>query len=471
MKRRWYRSPPGSPHGSGPGYPVAVDLEVTFRDQAHLPSQEPILVACSGGADSTALAVLAARCSEALDLGPVTLAHLDHGLRADSADDAEHVRALAEWLEMPCVIERREVHPAAGESPEAAARRVRYAFLAEAALSVGATLVLTAHHADDQAETVLLRVLRGTGPAGLAGIRASRSLTPTVTLARPLLAMRAQSLRAYLEEHGVAWREDPTNRDGNDRARLRHRALPVLAACVERDPVPLLARLATIAAQAQPPDDEIVRRFLTASAAGLRIHAGAERLPTDVLRTGLAEPVAALRGSPLSHAERLRLVELIRGDDTESLAGLQVTRDEGGSRIEAVTELGPPPAATNLSVPGIAEWGRATLRAERVPTGNEPLLARLRAAPGALELADAAALVGELRVRQRTSGDRLHALGAASPARLGHLIQRRGLPASIRPHPAVVSDDAGIVWVPGVALAERMRVRPETEHLLVLSVD
>jgi tRNA(Ile)-lysidine synthase len=205
-----------------------------------------VLVACSGGADSVALAHLVARSAKRLGLAAVVLAHLDHGLRTDSTRDAEFVEALAARLAVPVVRERRVVRKKRGESPEAAARRVRYAFLERAAKASGAGVVVTAHHMDDQAETVLLAILRGTGPRGLAAIRPERPLRQgsAIRLVRPLLPQRRARLREWLTRWGETWREDPTNDAGNVRARLRSRGIPALAECTGRDPVPLLARLA-----------------------------------------------------------------------------------------------------------------------------------------------------------------------------------------------------------------------------------
>lgn len=205
-----------------------------------------VLVACSGGADSTALALLLARSARRLGLAAVSIAHLDHALRPDSRDDAAFVEDLAARLELPAISERHPVKRRRGESPEAAARRVRYAFLERAAKATGSTVIVTAHHMDDQAETVLLRILRGTGPRGLAAIRPKRPLRrgSRIRLVRPLLVFRRERLREWLTRWGQAWREDPTNASGNVRARLRNRAIPVLRECAGRDPVPLLARLA-----------------------------------------------------------------------------------------------------------------------------------------------------------------------------------------------------------------------------------
>jgi len=212
-----------------------------------------VVVACSGGADSVALTLLVAKSAARLRLATVAVAHLDHGLRPDSRQDAVFVEALAARLGLRSLSERHVVRRARGESPEAAARRVRYAFLERAAKRLGADVVVTAHHMDDQAETVLLRVLRGTGPRGLVAIRPSRALRSgsKIRLARPLLPFRRGRLREWLERWGETWREDPTNASANVRARLRHRAMPVLAECAGRDPTPVLARLADHARAAE----------------------------------------------------------------------------------------------------------------------------------------------------------------------------------------------------------------------------
>ncbi len=193
------------------------------------------VLAVSGGGDSVALAVLAERAGlEAV------IAHLDHGLRAESGEDAAFVRALAERLGFPAVIERVDVARIArekGENLEATARELRYAFLARVARRFGARCILTAHTADDQAETVLFQLFTGTARA--LGIRRSRG-----PVKRPLLFARRAELRAYLEAQGFSWREDRTNLDlSRDRAYLRHQVLPRVEA---RFPgaVPALGRFA-----------------------------------------------------------------------------------------------------------------------------------------------------------------------------------------------------------------------------------
>jgi tRNA(Ile)-lysidine synthase len=195
----------------------------------------PLIVAVSGGADSVCLcdALAALRDDLALSL---TVAHLDHGLRGDaSRDDAAYVQRLSESLGLPCLAERADVAALARErrlSIEAAARQARYAFLARAARAAGAARIALAHHADDQAETVLLRLLRGTGIAGLRGMqaRAPHPAAPDLTLIRPLLHLTRADTERYCAARGLTWRADATN-DETDalRNRIRHELLPLLA--------------------------------------------------------------------------------------------------------------------------------------------------------------------------------------------------------------------------------------------------
>lgn len=172
---------------------------------------EPIGVACSGGADSIALLHLFA------DRPNVTAVHIDHHLRADSTVDAEFVGEVCDRLELPCVV--RDVRPS---SPaEAAARDMRYQALSDVAREHGLRAVLTAHTRDDQAETVLLRLMRGDALDGIAPVRG--------IFVRPLLDVTRAELRDWLTAYAIAWREDPTNSDVRyERNWARHVLLPQL---------------------------------------------------------------------------------------------------------------------------------------------------------------------------------------------------------------------------------------------------
>lgn len=206
---------------------------------------QPCLLAVSGGPDSTALMHAAAAAR-----GPAALhaATVDHGLRPEARDEAEAVARQAGALGIPHTIltwSPRGPHP--GTGIQAAARAARYRLLAAHATEVGAARLLTAHTRDDQAETVLMRLCAGSGPAGLAGMRPERDLGAGLTLARPFLRLAKASLVAWCDARGIAYLRDPSNQDERfARARLR-RMLPLLAA--EGLTVERLVRLAERAAR------------------------------------------------------------------------------------------------------------------------------------------------------------------------------------------------------------------------------
>jgi len=201
----------------------------------------PVVVGCSGGADSLALLLGLVR------LGPaaaprLVVAHAEHDLREAAAADREFVRGMAADLGLAFVHRRltvREATDVRGEGLEGRARRLRYRFLGEAAHEAGARHVLVAHTADDQAETILHRALRGTGLSGLAGMRRARALCDGVSLVRPLLGVARRDLRKFLVEQAAMWCEDESNADRRyARNFLRHE---VLARC-EAGPYPAASR-------------------------------------------------------------------------------------------------------------------------------------------------------------------------------------------------------------------------------------
>ncbi|HLZ04038.1 MAG TPA: tRNA lysidine(34) synthetase TilS [Bradyrhizobium sp.] len=204
----------------------ASDAKTLFAGWRNAPA---LVLAVSGGPDSVALMWLFARWRRALSRGPHLIAvTVDHGLRTESAREARDVKRLARSLE----IEHRTMKWT-GAKPKngipAAARAARYRLLADAAKSAGATHILTAHTSDDQAETVLMRLFRGSGIAGLSAM-ARESMRDGVVLARPLLSVPKSRLVATLGKAGIAYADDPTNRDlAFARPRLRA-LLPMLAA-------------------------------------------------------------------------------------------------------------------------------------------------------------------------------------------------------------------------------------------------
>jgi tRNA(Ile)-lysidine synthase len=267
-----------------------IDLEQRFarvwQTYAH---ERRVVVACSGGPDSVALVRLLVRIHPQRD--GLLVAHFHHGLRGLHADDdAQFVRTLCQQIGVDWTQAKAEGGQlrarAAGQGIEAAARELRYDFLRTTAERFGARYLATGHTADDQVETILHNLLRGTGLAGLAGMDACRQLTPAVSLVRPLLSVTRDEVLSYLRELGQDFRHDEHNEQRDFlRSRIRHELLPLL----ERDYYPgvrsALLRLAGIAGQAQ----EVVRTLASSL--------------LDDCRSRPASPLVELNCRPLRGAD------------------------------------------------------------------------------------------------------------------------------------------------------------------------
>jgi tRNA(Ile)-lysidine synthase len=220
-------------------------------------AESHVVLAVSGGPDSVAMlraaVAIKARCGGG---GELFVAHLDHGLRGEaSAGDAGWLERLCEQLTLPVEIGRSDVRALAekqGDGLEATARSARYEFLRQTAERLGARFVATAHTADDQIETVLHRIVRGTGLEGLGGIPAARPLSESVALVRPLLAVRRCEVLDYLAAIGQDYRTDESNADVRwTRNRLRNELLPSIREHYGGDVDAALLRLSAQAGETQ----------------------------------------------------------------------------------------------------------------------------------------------------------------------------------------------------------------------------
>jgi tRNA(Ile)-lysidine synthase len=258
-----------------------------------------ILLAVSGGADSVALA----RAMGALKTGGegrLCVAHLNHHLRGEeSAADEAFVVELCRRLALPCEVGHARVAELAargGDGLEAAARQARYDFLRRTAARLGARYVVTAHTADDQAETILHRILRGTGIGGLRGMDRARPLGPAATLIRPLLEFRRAQLLGYLDDLGQPYRHDASNQDTRlTRNRIRHELLPQLAEQFNPAVVDALLRLGRLAGEVQSVLDSAVEDLAERHVR----REGPEAVEIDT---------AALAGRPLHEVRELLMV-------------------------------------------------------------------------------------------------------------------------------------------------------------------
>ncbi len=302
----------------------SIDIDIDFSPQAlagildgelKRSTATPLLVAYSGGLDSHVLlhALTRLRPTAGFTLRAV---HVHHGLQPQADAWAQHCERICAGLGVPCVVERVRVEHAAADGMEAAARRARYACLAQ--VLVPGEVLLTAHHRDDQAETVLLQLLRGTGMHGLAGMPGLAPFSRGVH-ARPLLAFPRQVLERYAREQGLAWIEDPSNRRLEiDRNLIRHQVLPLLR---ERWPAAgrQLAQAASHAAEAAALLDELARADLALCAGernSLRVSA-LRRLSPARGRNALRHWIRR-QGFRVPSAKQLWLLQAQLADDTRT---------------------------------------------------------------------------------------------------------------------------------------------------------
>lgn len=250
-------------------------------------SDEPALIGVSGGRDSVALlhALVDAGFSQ------LVVCHLDHSLREESAQDAKFVRKLARGLKLPCVIEREDVAEWAKrrkQSLETSAREARYAFFARVAARRGCARLFLAHHADDQVETFLFSLFRGSGMTGLGGMAPSSTRTIegiALEIHRPLLGVWREEIDAYIAARDLAFREDASNTDlRHTRNRVRHELLPELAKTFGRDVRQAVWRAAEILRA----EDEFVNGLVATWALGPKLAVGLLRvLPLSLQRRQL----------------------------------------------------------------------------------------------------------------------------------------------------------------------------------------
>ncbi len=403
-----------------------------------------VVCALSGGPDSVALLDALVGVAREREL-KVVAAHLDHGLRPGSADDARFCAELCASLGVPLRSGVADVAARAardGEGLESAARRERYAFLRAVKRAEGALAIAVAHTQDDQAETVLLRLLRGSGRSGLAGMRARGR-----DLLRPLLNVSREEVLAHLRTRGLSWREDPTNADtALRRNRVRHELLPYLenrfnprlkralarTAAVLRDEGRLLASLAREAgleAEAVNGGMALSRARLTGAPRALARRAVREALR----RTG------GLRDVGQGHVDRV--LELAAASGSGRALHLPARR-EARTEFDALW-LGPrrPAAAAytlDLPVPGRVDLpGGGALKAalDPGPAGGD--------GRAAVVAAPAQGLV----VRTRRPGDRVRS-GRRRKSLKRFLMERR-VPASRRAELPLVAAGSEVLWVPG----------------------
>lgn len=468
----------------------------SFADQLHggqlLSPQDTLVVAVSGGADSMALLHLLHELRKSPDWPiRIVVAHLNHHLRgAESDADAQFVRQSSQQLGIDCVIDHRDITTLAGSNGlgiEETSRNERYAFFERVCLQHGATTVAAAHHADDQAETVLHRVIRGTGLRGLAGMPLSRPLRPgsPIRLVRPLLNFTRAALREYLESQNIPFREDVTNADQQQtRNRIRHVVLPLLEEQVNPQVRGALLRLSEQARWFEDYFQENVTRtfetlLVSRTDQALVLNAAALARKSRLLQTGLIREAYSSLGPgevDLSFAHLVAVADLL--DDPASGKLIQLP---GGVVVEkryeqliltrnAPTPIAPSAEQTVLRVPGRNVLPSRLMEIScEVTTPARSAIRALRDSRSRLsEHLDWDAVRPPLLIRSRRAGEKFFPLGAPGSKKLSDYLTDAKVPPDARRNVALVCDQLGPIWVVGHRIDDRVKLTSQTRRVLHL---
>ena len=429
---------------------------------------EAVVVAVSGGRDSMVLLDVLSRLAPT-EGWRLTVAHFNHRLRGRASDaDARLVQDVAARHGWPCRLEEAAVRRVArdeGVSVEMAARRLRHAFLARTAQAVGAANVVLGHHADDQVETFFLRVLRGAGVEGLAGMRFANPspAAPEVRLVRPCLEISMAELAAYARRHRIAFREDASNRDlGTPRNRVRHQLLPLLRRTLQPALTATVTRLMAVLG------DEA--GFVAAAAD--RWLAGARRsrfegLAVPVQRRVIHRQLRALGIEPtFEWVERLRQAA---GASITVPPGREVWRTVKGELVAgAAVRAAFPTDRVTVRLEG--RKGRVDLDGLAISWSRRPWKAKPGEVPKGVpgqEWLDADRVGTTLVLRHWQPGDRFQPSGFERPAKLQDLFTNARVPRLERHRRVVaVAIDGGVCWVEGLRLGEGFKVRKGTRQIL-----
>jgi tRNA(Ile)-lysidine synthase len=456
-----------------------------------LPPTYPLVVGVSGGPDSLALLHLLANESahppQALVVG-----HLDHGLRPESHSEAEFVADLSARWGIRCIVRTLHVERLAREkglSLEEAGRVARYQFLAKVATDVGARLVAVGHNADDQVETVLMHFLRGTGLAGLRGMRPVSVFptAPDLFLLRPLLEISRETIVAYCHEQGLEPRHDLSNMDISFfRNRLRHELLPLLESYN-----PQIRRRLRHTAEVIAADYELLESLREKAWREVVIDEGDgwvrvdstrwQALPLSLRRQTLRYAVASLRASLRDIS--FRAVELARGIADEGEIGAQATlpgnltltveyeswrleQAEASIPVELPQILGDNPVP--LTVPSQTALANGwVLELSLVPASEA--LADLGAEDPWRVFIDAGVAAG-LTLRGRMAGERFEPLGMEGHSvSVADLMINEKVPARLRNAWPIVAGGDRVVWVVGLRLGRHARLTEASEEVVCLS--
>jgi tRNA(Ile)-lysidine synthase len=456
-----------------------------------LSSARKVVLAASGGADSTALLyAMQALTAEKIFNAELLCAHVNHQLRGEEADlDEAFVLAQAAELNLAAAARRVDVRGFARQnklSIETAARQLRIGALTEIARENHCDLIATAHQKNDNAETVLQRLARGTGFRGLAGIWPMRVFADGVPFVRPLLSVSRDEILGYLRERNVQWRRDTTNADCTYRRNyIRHQLLPALQRDCAGSVVEQLSELAQRARGFQSLIDRRADQLWpdVAECTGEQTSLDLRRFATqphalqiELVRRSLTGIGSGERDLAQRHYECiLRLAQQdVTSGKMELPGGFFVQREYGnlmftrlGRKAPGDERAGQP---VRLEIPGRTRFGGYVIEATILEARNAELEKFIPSKTDRVERFDLEKVKLPLQVRSRRAGDRFVPLGLGKEKKLGKFLTDQRIPYDVRRRVLVVSDSEKILWVWPIRISDEAKISSDTRRILQLQI-
>jgi len=452
---------------------LVADLREALLGPCGVAPRAHIVVACSGGRDSMVLLDALHQLAGPLEL-QLSVVTIDHGWRDDSGRDADLVREVAAELGLPWTSRSAESDPAVlrDAGPEAAARAARHAALLDIARRIGASAIAMGHHRDDQAETVLMRALVGTGVRGLGGMRPRAG-----RLIRPMLGIGGDRVERHARERELRWREDPANSDPRYlRSRIRGRLMPHVVEVIGPSGPSQLAKLADRCAADEAVLADLASRWLRDAAqddGGVAASSLADLDPALAVRVvaqmaSALEPEAVVRSPHLEAALRLAAgPPRIAGVDLP--AGVRIERDGDTLRVVRNHSAPPQPQDVELVLEGWTPWRAAGIAVRSRVHGDHASVGRGQGAGRWIAWFDLDRLTTPLCVRKFAPGSRFLPFEGNGTKKISDMQGEARIPRLLRPVWPVVWDAERILWVPGVRAADVAKVDGETTRILELA--
>ncbi len=461
------------------GLSSALERAGSIQFEDYKTEREKLLLAISGGPDSTALALATSRLVKDFNI-ELHFCHINHELRANESDaDEQFCNELATSLRIPLTVRRMSEYCSvpSGHAAEEILRSARYALLRHSAAAIGARIIVTGHTLDDQVETMLFRLFRGTGPGGMLGMEIARPLDETTYLLRPMLALSRADCQMFLDQASQSFMCDSSNQSLHyTRNYIRLQVMPAI-----RSRFPgFEARVQNLRAVLEA-DERLLEELASSAQKSLESHAGCTfdrwnslqfaTLPESLQRRLLTNSMQA-RGIAVSFDRIQSTLAICLNGGAATLSSEWDIRAKSGciewvkGLREAEDDISESHETVVVRLPGltIAPTFGCALKVESWSAGNGP--EEFPGSTAAEALVDFANVKLPLEIRRRRKGDRIRPFGMDSSIRLKKFLHNNKSDLSVRKSALLLADQEEVLWIPGIGLSNKIRVTTRPSHRL-----